>query len=417
MQEPPKWVIEGFLMKYFAVCLAITFAFCAELNAQDASAPATRAEQIESEQAAKAQAVSPDLPDLAEQRFVETEKNVRRVLQGSKVRLQLGGLPTPSGFALGPAVQWQNSQDTARVSSWAIGSVKQFYSVGTGLELPRLTSQRLDVTLRAAHLDMPQLDFYGQGPNSLKSNRTDYRREDTWLDAGVDWHALRHVKAHCKAGQLWLNVGPGISDSVTSTNLKFGPDQAPGIDVQTNYFVGGCGVGFDFRDHPDFPRKGTALFLDYRRYLAETLSINSFHQATGSIEQYIPFFNEKRVIALHAAANMSFNNHNQVVPFYMQTTLGGFNDLRGYRPLRFYDDNAAWVNAEYRWEVSTGLDLAVFGDAGEVFHRPSQFSLSNIQNDIGFGLRFNNQRNLVFRIDTGFSREGFQVWVEFNKIF
>jgi len=404
-------------MKHFALCLAITFAFGAELKAQDASAPATRAEQIEREQAAKAQAVSPDLPDPGEQRFVAVEKDVRRVLQGSNTRLQLGGLPTPSGFALGPAVQWQNSQDKVRVNSWAIGSVKQFYSVGTSLELPRFTSQRLDVTLRAAHLDMPQLDFYGQGPNSLKSNRTDYRREDTWLDAGVDWRALRHVNTHCKAGQLWLNVGSGISDSVTSTNLKFGPEQAPGIDVQTNFFVAGCGVGFDFRDRPEFPRKGTALFLDYRRYLAEDLSINSFHQATGSIEQYIPFFNEKRVIALHAAANMTFNNHNQVVPFYMQPTLGGFNDLRGYRPLRFYDDNAAWVNAEYRWEVSTGLDLAVFGDAGEVFHRPSQFSLSNIQNDIGFGLRFNNQRNLVFRIDTGFSREGFQVWVEFNKIF
>jgi hemolysin activation/secretion protein len=101
----------------------------------------------------------------------------------------------------------------------------------------------------------------------------------------------------------------------------------------------------------------------------------------------------------------------------MQPTLGGFNDLRGYRPLRFYDDNAVVASAEYRWEVSTGFDLAVFGDAGEVFHRPSQFSLSRIQNDVGFGLRFNNQRNLMFRIDTGFSREGFQVWVAFNKLF
>jgi hypothetical protein len=404
-------------MKYFAVWLAMIFAFCAELNAQNASTPATRAEQIESEQAAKAQSVSPDLPDSVEQRFEHIENDARHVLQGSRARLQVGGLPMPSGFAVGPAVGWQNSQDTVRVNSWAVGSIKQFYSVGTGLEFPRVTSQRLDVTLRAAHLDLPQLDFYGEGPKSLKSNRTDYRREDTWLDGGVDWRALRHVNAHCKAGQLWLNVGPGTSDSITSTNLKFGPAEAPGIDVQTNYFVAGCGVEFDFRDRPEFPRKGTALFLDYRRYLAETLSINSFHQVTGSFEQYVPFFNEKRVIALHAAANMTFNNSNQVVPFYMQPTLGGFNDLRGYRPLRFYDDNAVVASAEYRWEVSTGLDLAVFGDAGEVFHRPSQFSLSRIQNDVGFGLRFNNQRNLVFRIDTGFSREGFQVWVAFNKLF
>ena len=101
----------------------------------------------------------------------------------------------------------------------------------------------------------------------------------------------------------------------------------------------------------------------------------------------------------------------------MQPTLGGFNTLRGFRTLRFYDDNAAVVNAEYRWEICTGFDMAIFADAGEVFHRPSQFSLSNVKSDMGFGFRFNNQRNMVMRVDTGFSKEGFQVWVAFDKVF
>jgi outer membrane protein assembly factor BamA len=143
----------------------------------------------------------------------------------------------------------------------------------------------------------------------------------------------------------------------------------------------------------------------------------SFTRASGEIEHYIPFFNEKRVIALHAAADLSFHNRDQVVPFYMQPTLGGPTTLRGFRFLRFYDENAVVANAEYRWEIFTGFDMAIFADAGEVFNRPSQFSLSYVKSDMGLGLRFNNQRNLVMRIDTGVSKEGFQVWFSFNKVF
>ena len=101
----------------------------------------------------------------------------------------------------------------------------------------------------------------------------------------------------------------------------------------------------------------------------------------------------------------------------MQPTLGGYDDLRGFRPRRFYDENSFVLNAEYRWEICTGLDMAVFGDAGKVFHRPGDFNLSHLQPSAGFGLRLNNQQSTVMRLDTGFSREGFQVWFVFNKLF
>jgi hypothetical protein len=76
----------------------------------------------------------------------------------------------PSGLAVGPEVDWQNAGDTVRANLTAVGSVRQFYSVGTGLELPRLTRRHLDLTLKAGHSYMPQLDFYGEGPNSVKGH-------------------------------------------------------------------------------------------------------------------------------------------------------------------------------------------------------------------------------------------------------
>jgi hypothetical protein len=397
-------------------CLAFVFC-CAELRAQDDPAPVSRAQEIENAQSVKAQGLSPDKPSPEEQRFVHIEKELRHVLAGQRLHLKFGGLSMPAGFAFGPTLQWQNRDDRVRANVWAIGSIRKFYSVGTGLELPRLASERLTFRVEAAHTDSPQLAFYGEGPHSLKSQRTDYRREDTRFDAGLDWPASRHLDANCKAEQLFLNVGRGTNDSVTSTNLKFTAAQAPGLDVQSDFLIAGCGLRLEFRDIPDNPHKGTSVVLRGNRYLAEDFGRYSFNRAYGSIEEYIPFFNRKRVIALHTAADMTFHNRDQVVPFYMQPTLGGFNDLRGFRPLRFYDENSFVMNAEYRWEICTGLDLALFGDAGEVFHRPGEFKVANLQKAAGFGFRFNNQRNMVMRIDTGFSREGFQVWAAFEKLF
>jgi outer membrane protein assembly factor BamA len=106
-----------------------------------------------------------------------------------------------------------------------------------------------------------------------------------------------------------------------------------------------------------------------------------------------------------------------VVPFYLQPTLGGSDDLRGFRQYRYYDNDSLLMNAEYRWEVAPALDMAVFADAGKVFPRPWDISLTNLQTDGGFGIRFKNREAVLFRIDAGFSREGFQIWFKFNPPF
>jgi outer membrane translocation and assembly module TamA len=75
------------------------------------------------------------------------------------------------------------------------------------------------------------------------------------------------------------------------------------------------------------------------------------------------------------------------------------------------------LNAEYRWEVFSGLDGAIFADAGKVFPRRGMLNFGNLESDVGFGLRFNARNATAIRIDVGFSHEGFQVWLKFNDVF
>src|SRR4029077_7342328 len=151
----------------------------------------------------------------------------------------------------------------------------------------------------------------------------------------------------------------------------------------------------------------------FERYDAESHNRFSFNRLSLLGEQYIPFFNRKRVIALRAKTELSFHSANQVVPFYLQPTLGSDTELRGFRRYRFYDENAIALTAEYRGEIDTGFDMALFADGGNVFHDPGDLSLSRLKSSAGFGFRVKNQneRRAIARLDIGFSREGFQVWL------
>jgi hemolysin activation/secretion protein len=106
-----------------------------------------------------------------------------------------------------------------------------------------------------------------------------------------------------------------------------------------------------------------------------------------------------------------------VVPFYLQPTLGSDLELRGFRRYRFYDENSVALTGEYRWEINTAFDMALFVDGGRVFHRPGELSLSALESSVGFGFRVKNRRSVIARLDTGFSREGCQVWLKVGKLF
>jgi hemolysin activation/secretion protein len=75
------------------------------------------------------------------------------------------------------------------------------------------------------------------------------------------------------------------------------------------------------------------------------------------------------------------------------------------------------MNAEYRWEIFSGLDMAAFADAGQISMRKSDFAWNRMESDVGFGFRFNARDNTFLRLDVGFSHEGFQVCVKFNNVF
>jgi outer membrane protein assembly factor BamA len=193
--------------------------------------------------------------------------------------------------------------------------------------------------------------------------------------------------------------------------------RVPGIVQQADFTRFSAFAQYDSRDYAPGPRSGGNYFVQFHQFGDPNLGLHDFRQLDIEAHRYVPFFNKRRVVALRAKTALTFTDSGRTIPFYMQPTLGGQDDLRGFRPFRFRDDNLLVMNAEYRWEVFSGLDMALFGDAGKVFHKKSELNFSRLETSAGFGFRFNARNNTFLRLDVGFSREGFQVAVKFNNLF
>jgi outer membrane protein assembly factor BamA len=283
------------------------------------------------------------------------------------------------------------------------------------LTAPKLANGKVFTTVYAVRHEYGRLNYYGPGANSEKTGRTDFRLEDTAVDGTVGMRPLKRVTLGASAGYLFNNIGPGRDSRFASADETYTPQQAPGIDAQSNFLRTGAFAQYDWRDNPDGPRRGGNYFAQIHDYRDRTFGTGDFRRLDLEAQQYIPVLNQRRVFALRARSAMTWSD--SPVPFYMQPSLGGSDDLRGYRPYRFRGDNLFVMNAEYRWEIFSGLDMAVFADAGKVYDRKSDFSLSHLESSAGFGFRFNERNRTFLRLDVAFSHEGFQVWVKFNDIF
>ncbi len=381
----------------------------------------SRTAEVEAARDRKAQSLQPDIPSGFERGliYVKDKKVLERITAGvAGFRLKLGGLATGSGFALGPEYLRRDLANGRLVfRSAAQRSFKNYQKYDLQLSLPSSRRHPFFLDLYSAYRNYPGINYYGPGPDSQKSSRSNFRLEDTQIHAAGGLNPFRHLSLGASLGYLLVNVGPGTDRRFVSTEQVFTSAQAVGIDRQTNFLRHSYFAKYDYRDNPGGPRAGGNYSLEYSRYLDRDLDRHSFQQLDLHLQQYIPFFNRRRVIALRGRSVLTFRNDNQSIPIYMQPRLGGSDDLRGFRPFRFYDDNLLIANVEYRWETFSGLDMALFADAGKVFSRHADWNFHNLEASAGFGLRFNVVNNVFLRLDVGFSHEGFQVWVKFNNIF
>ena len=173
---------------------------------------------------------------------------------------------------------------------------------------------------------------------------------------------------------------------------------------------------YDYRQ-PKNARKGGWYRLEASRF-ADPTDAFTFNRLDVDLRQYASILAERRVLAVRLAASTSEPGPGARVPFYLMPHLGGHDSLRGFRDYRFRGPHAILTQTEYRFEVWSGFDAALFYDAGKVTLHRSDLNFKDLEHDYGFGFRFNTDNGTILRIDAGFgSSDGKHLYIVFGDVF
>jgi len=132
---------------------------------------------------------------------------------------------------------------------------------------------------------------------------------------------------------------------------------------------------------------------------------------------YIPLGSIARILALHYLSSFTDTSGGHEIPFYLENSLGGLDNLRGFAAYRFRDRDLMYMSAEYRLETASWMEVSFIYEAGKVFSQSSEFDFQNLERSYGFGARFKSGKGWLFRIEAGKSGEGWQVYFRVGPSF
>jgi outer membrane protein assembly factor BamA len=198
--------------------------------------------------------------------------------------------------------------------------------------------------------------------------------------------------------QPWL----GLFASFSTGLKRFGNGDNIGGDPGV-FYVYDTNTIAGFTHGTSFVRAGLGIVVDVRDGVARTASgllvqasADYTHGIDGDLASYerlralvgvpLNLWAHTHVLWLQAATALTWTN-DSTVPFSELPTLGGPDNLRGFRFQDFRDYSSFWVTAEYRWPVWMWLDGALFFDYGGVFgENYAGFGARRMQPDVGVAL-------------------------------
>jgi Omp85 superfamily domain len=317
---------------------------------------------------------------------------------------ELGGMIPGAGVSVGPGYRHHLFGDQAVLDASAAISWNGYRMMRSQLTWPSLMNDRLLIGGQVKYQDFTQINFFGIGNTTLKSDQTDYRLKDVDALGFVTVSPTSWLSVTGRAGALRrLSIEPGTSTIHPSIDEGFDQIAAPGLTRQPNYVHADVAMDVDTRDEPGYPSSGGRYSLSVAMFHDQDFSSYSFRRAGAEAEQYVPL--GRTVLALRGRVGMSQSGAGQTVPFYMLPTLGGSNSLRGYLDYRFRDQDAMLMVAEYRWPIHRLIDAAVFYDTGSV--APAARALfDHLNPDYGGGIRVHSAKHLLLQLDVARGNEG-----------
>lgn len=419
----------------------IATGFLALTRVLSADEPQTRAESLRREREKRVATLRPYKPAFIEKQILAFEKAERPSLLELNLR---GFYPRFQSIARGSSTAggvryWQPDLGGSRLSvhGSAFLSLKgyEYYDLQVGLiphegrafpqravrgddvhevgNLGRPKSRGPFAFASARYESYPQINFFGVGPDASTARQTTFFNQDALYEVVGGVQITPRLAARGSAGYLQYFVGRGENQRFPTTQDLFDDVSAPGLVAQPDFYVGSLILHYDGRDRVSSPHRGGFAALQLSRYDDKDGDAFAFTRLALDLRGFVPLGSVQRTLALRAYGCFDSADDGARVPFYLMQDLGGSHTLRGFQSFRFRDTKLFIGQAEYRWEPSPILELALFAEAGRVAPRAGDL-FEDLEADYGFGVRL-KPGPATLRCDIARGREGTRVLVRFNQ--
>jgi hypothetical protein len=332
---------------------------------------------------------------------------------------ELGNMVTGAGWiSAGPGYRrWFGNTvllDTSAGISWRAYKMAQ-----ARLEYTPFGSDRVAVGTQLRWQDLTQINYFGDGPDSRESDRSEYRLQSVNTIAyttftATPWLQFQGSIGHLSSPELGPPAGAFLRGNPPTYEV-FPNDPVHQLGEQPSFLHGELAVVADTRDQPGHPLRGGVARLSWARYADRDGGLFSFGRYEAEAARFIPMAGDNVVLAFRGWVIGTTTEPGSQVPFYLAPSLGGNNTLRGYNDYRFHDRNMMVFNAEVRVAVFEHVDAVGLFDAGNVAARFGDLNFD--KRSYGIGVRAHSATSTFARLDLARSEEGWQVVFRMNAPF
>jgi hypothetical protein len=380
--------------------------------------PQTRAEALRHEREAKRGRLTPYKHNGLETALHIAEDRFIPFLERDGVYARLGGVAAGGGTAFGMGFRDRSlARRRGSVDVWAAGSLTKYWAVEARADYPLDPGDWLNIEGYGRRYEYPSEDFFGTGPDAVREDFTVFNIHGSLFGSRLDVRPSDHLTFGGGVEYRKPRIAPGNQLNVPSIEALFDDIAAPGLTSQPDYVRPWGFVEIDYR-RPKNAKHGGYYRAEFSQYNDQDGSAFTFSRYDLDLRQYVSFLGDRRSLVGRVVLSTTDVEAGRRVPFYLMPSLGGQNTLRGFHMHRFIGPHAILLQAEYRWDIWSALEAALFYDAGKVTWNRSDLNLKDLEHDYGFGFRFNTSESVIFRVDAAFgSRDGANLHVVFGSLF
>jgi len=289
---------------------------------------------------------------------------------------------------------------------------RNFYG---GLRDTQLFSSKFGLELAGFYKRLPDEDFFGLGNDSRKgkptvrkgrlTGETNYLHEESNFEGDLLYVPYKATQFAAGFSYSNVNIKRGRDDNHPSTDTTFTEDEVPGLFGAEMWSLV-LKFYHDSRNATAHPTRGGEEFFSVEFAKEIDGSDFGYRKYTLDLQRYVELF-YKRVLAVRVRTEVTDKMEGREIPFYRLAGLGGADMLRGYRPVRFRDEDLMLFSAEYRFPIHLYTVVYGFFEEGRVFNNIfDDFTFNDFKYSAGGGLRFRARNgNLTAILEIAKSKE------------